>query len=143
MVFVPAARTILVEHEAVVGPDALAVRDWARGAQPYGVPPTIYIEDYKPRHHYAPDMQMVTAVQRMRKETAGILLANTGVKKVVRRQLMELVGVWSFTTSTHHQDLRSAARIALLGMLKHAVTNELLADIVADHLKGTTWQVKS
>jgi hypothetical protein len=62
---------------------------------------------------------------------------------VVRRQLMELVGVWSFTTSTHHQDLRSAARIALLGMLKHAVTNELLADIVADHLKGTTWQVKS
>jgi len=88
-------------------------------------------------------MQMVTAVQRMRKEVAGVLLLNTGVKKVVRRQLMELVGVWSFPTVTHHQDLRSAARIGLLGMLKHAVMNQLLADVVADHLKGMTWQVKT
>lgn len=143
MVFVPLARTILVDHKVVAGPDSTAVRDWARGPQPYGVPPTIYIEDYQPRHHYTPDLEMVKAVSVMRKEAAGIVLMNTGVKKVVRRQLMELVGVWSFPTVTHHQDLRSAARIALLGMLKHAVTNELLADVVADHLKGHTWQVKS
>lgn len=143
MVFVPQARTILVEHAAIVGPDALAVRDWARGPTTYGVPPQIYIEDYRPRHHYAPDMQMVAAVSMMRKEAAGTLLTNTGVRKVVRRQLMELVGVWSFTTTTHHQDLRSAARIGLLGMLKHAVTNELLADVVRDHLLGQTWQVRS
>jgi len=143
MVFVPLARTILVEHLVVVGPDAVAVRDWARGPQPYGVPRQIYIEDYKPRHHYAPDMQMVAAVSEMRKVVAGHLLMNTGVKKVVRRQLMDLLGVWSFSTVTHHQDLRSAARIGIYGMLKHAVMNELLADVVADHLKGRTWQVKS
>jgi hypothetical protein len=88
-------------------------------------------------------MQMVAAVSMMRKEVAGHLLMNTGVKKVVRRQLMDLLGVWSFSTVTHHQDLRSAARIAIYGMLKHAVMNELLADVVADHLKGRTWQVKS
>jgi hypothetical protein len=143
MVFVPLACTILVEHKVIVGPDAVAVRDWARGPQPYGVPPLIYIEDYKPRHHYTPDLEMVKAVSMMRKEAAGSLLLNTGVKKVVRRQLMELVGVWSFPTVTHHQDLRSAARIALLGMLKHAVMNELLADVVRDHLNGRTWQVKT
>lgn len=54
---------------------------------------------------------------------------------------MNLLGVWKFSTVTHHQDLRSAARIALFGMLKNEETNRLLADVVADHLKGSDWDV--
>ena len=43
---------------------------------------------------------------------------------------------------THHQDLRSAARIALLGMLRDEQMNRLLADVVRDHLAGETWTIQ-
>jgi hypothetical protein len=66
-----------------------------------------------------------------------------GVKKVVKSPLMELLGVWDFRLKTHHQDLRSAARIALLGMLKDDHLNKLLTDVVADHLRGENWNVHS
>jgi hypothetical protein len=70
------------------------------------------------------------------------VVLNTGVKKIVKRPLMELLGVWSFATGTHHQDLRSAARIALYGMLKHEPLNRLLSDVVRDHLRGEDWDVR-
>jgi hypothetical protein len=139
LVFEPDTHLVLVETEVVLGPDAVRVRDWARPKAKTS--PTIYIEDYRTRHHYAPDPEMVKAVAEMKKVTAGVLLANTGVKKVVRQELMELLGVWRFSQTTHHQDLRAAARIALFGMLKHDTTNRLIADVVRDHLDGRTWQV--
>jgi hypothetical protein len=54
---------------------------------------------------------------------------------------MELLGVWKFKTPTHHQDLRSAARILLLGMFKDPQLNKLIADIVRSHLRGKDWSV--
>jgi hypothetical protein len=84
---------------------------------------------------------MLAAVADMRRETRGTVLNNTGVKKVVRQPLMELLGVWKFSTTTHHQDLRSAARIALLGMLKHQELNRLLTEVVKDNLEGRGWRV--
>ena len=86
---------------------------------------------------------MVSAVTEFRKELGGTVLQNMGVKKVVKSPLMELLGVWNFNTPTHHQDLRSAARIGLLGMLKDDILNKLLTDIVADHLSGEAWDVHS
>lgn len=102
----------------------------------------IYIEGYKPRHNYGTNSKMIVLVGKVHHILAmSRVLLNTGVKKVVKRPLMELLGVWSFTTVTHHQDLRSAARIALLGMLKQESTNRLLTQIVKDHLAGDTWSV--
>ena len=142
MVFRAKQRVIEISHEAVAGDKAPPVRAWIDGAQNVKVKPVVFIEAYNPRHHYKQDQRMVLAVAAMRTCTGGTVLPNTGVKKVVRRGLMELLGVWSFGTVTHHQDLRSAARIALLGMLKDPTMNQLLADVVRDHLAGNTWSVQ-
>jgi hypothetical protein len=62
------------------------------------------------------------------------ILDNTGVKKVVTKPLMQLLNCWNFPTVTHHQDLRSAARIALYGGLKDQEINSLLTRIVMKQL---------
>ena len=139
MAFFPNRREIHVEHTAVLGLDEAEVRDFLnlklvkRHHR--------FIEGYRPRSNLNNDRRMQAAVTSIRAATGGRVLDNMGVKKVVRKPLMELLGVWSFPTKTHHQDLRSAARIALLGMLKDDDLNRLLADVVRDHLKGDDWNV--
>jgi hypothetical protein len=144
-VFVPRHREVLLQHEAITGPNAYAVGQWIKSSAILGLgvlpQPFIWIEDYKPRSHFGTDPKMLAAVADMRRETRGTVLNNTGVKKVVRQPLMELLGVWKFSTTTHHQDLRSAARIALLGMLKHQELNRLLTEVVKDNLEGRGWRV--
>ena len=71
----------------------------------------------------------------LRRSLPGVqILDNTGVKKVVTKSLMQLLGCWDFPTVTHHQDLRSAARIALYGALKDPELNSFLTQIVMKHL---------
>lgn len=139
LLFKPVARRIITEHEAVVGPDAQAVKDWI--AKPHLPRPHTFVEGYKPRSNFNSDARMHQAVSDMKAAFSSTTVLNTGVKKIVRRPLMELLGVWSFTTVTNHQDLRSAARIALYGMLKQPALNRLIADVVHDHLNGETWHV--
>lgn len=128
---------IQVHHTAIVGPDADAVLDWINTSEPDAT----FVEGYRPRSHFDTDARMTKAVQDMRQLPNVTVLMNTGVKKVVKRDLMQLLGVWDFATPTHHQDLRSAARIALLGMLKHEPYNRLLTQVVKDHLAGRTWPI--
>lgn len=148
LVFAPAERTVFVNHEAVSGLDTKAVAEfigqpWPQDSAAWGcLPPAIFIEGYRPRSHLQQDKQMAQAVTDMKRALPGsVVLQNTGVKKVIRQPLMELVGCWRFSTPTHHQDLRSAARIALLGMCKDEEMNRLLATVVTDHQKGSTWNV--
>ena len=147
LVFSPKLKKVQVQHEAVSGPDAAAVKDFI--TRPVtdpdlwrGGPPRIFIEKYQPRSHLNTDARMTVAVAEMKAALPGSeVLLNTGVKKVVRRPLMEILQCWSFPTVTHHQDLRSAARIAIYGMLKDEQMNRLLADIVRDRLDGVAWDV--
>ena len=139
MVFRSGLKTVEVRHMAVPGPDAREVCRFA-----YGEPlPHIFIEKYQPRSHLNTDAAMNKAVLEMKQALPGAqVLLNTGVKKVVRQPLMELLGVWKFSTRTHHQDLRSAARIAILGMMKDEQMNRLLADVVRDAVEGVAWDVR-
>jgi hypothetical protein len=84
---------------------------------------------------------MLNAVAEFRKETKGTVLDNTGVKKIVKPSVLQVLGAWDFATPTHHQDLRSAARIAVLGMMKDQTMNTLLADVVRDHIDGKPWTI--
>lgn len=102
--------------------------------------PRIFIEGYRPRSHYDTDNRMVVGVSEIRKATDGKVLNNTGIKKVVRPELLALLGLEKFPT-THHQDLESAARIMALGMIKEPVLNGMLCDIVEAYLKGQAWHV--
>ena len=131
-------KTIAVYSHVVNGLDPIAARKWIDDKQAF-----VFIEGYRARSNFNTDQRMVSGVTEFRRELGGTVLQNMGVKKVVKSPLMELLGVWKFDQVTHHQDLRSAARIALLGMLKDDHLNKLLTTVVADHLEGEGWHVHS
>ena len=83
----------------------------------------------------------MVANAEFRKALGGKLLRNMGVKKVVSKELMDLLHCWSFPTRTHHQDLRSAARIALLGMMLEPALNQVLYSYTTDTIDGRIWDV--
>lgn len=142
--FYPSQREILLDTAAINGPDAQAVKAWVNRALPMPTPlaPRVFIEGYRPRSNLHQDQRMTLAVKDMSQALRHAkVLNNTGVKKVVRQPLMELLGIWRFTTVTHHQDLRSAGRIAVLGMLKDQAMNRLIADIIRDTHEGNSWNV--
>lgn len=133
-------KVISVGATVISGLDAVAV---ARTIQPMGYE-HMFIEAYRPRSNYGQDQRMVEGVREIHKALPGsVVLPNTGVKKVVRPALLKLLGVNTFGLRTNHDDLRSAARIAVLGMLKDPTMNTLLSDIVHDHLEGAPWDVRT
>jgi hypothetical protein len=131
-------REIEVEHHVLFGPDAHQAGVLCRS---FGQPPAIFIEGYRSRSNLEHDKEMLNAVADFRKETGGTVLDNTGVKKIVKPAVLKVLGAWDFSTPTHHQDLRSAARIAVLGMLKDPDMNRVLADCIRDHIDGHPWRV--
>lgn len=99
-----------------------------------------FIEAYRPRSHFSTDAEMGAAVNELaRRIPRARKLDNTGVKQVVKPDLMQLLGVWRFATTTHHQDLRSAARIGLYGLLKDPDMNQTLALFVRQSIDGPLW----
>ena len=138
-------RRLTVESRTVAGLDSAAARQqvvaMTTWLKPYSTL-DIFIEWYRPRSGFAVDEQMVQANSDFKRDLQGHLLRNTGVKKVVTKELMELAHVWSFKTSTHHQDLRSAARIALLGMMLDPALNKVLYIFATDNTDGRNWNVR-
>ena len=129
-------RSMIIEEEALIGIDPNSALQFTTNYPANH----IFIEAYRPRSHFDTDAKMGEGVNELRRRLKGsVTLSNTGVKQVVRQPLMELLHCWNFSTRTNHQDLRSAARIAILGMLKDPELNELLALIVHDHLKDKPW----
>ena len=141
MEFDPLGQSIRHGWEVIDGPDSVKTEARIIAMSPTGWPHKVYIEKYRPRTHLSTDERMVRANTEFGSLRNSTLLLNYGVKKVVTRRLMELLGVYNFPTPTHHQDLRSAARIALLGMLKDEHHNALLTKIVQSHMDGKDWTV--
>ena len=137
--FDPLRKKVRVDHEVILGPDVDAVKQAIEAKHPRDTP--VFIEGYRPRSAFDTDAKMVVAVSEMKKATGGMVIANTGVKKVIRRRLMQELGMWKFATASNHQDLRSAAYILLYGMVKDPQLNEVLAEFVRDHLAGEPWSV--
>ena len=141
--FRPGMRHLVVSHRVVDGLDSATARaelsDMTNGRQFALL--DIFIEKYTPRSGFQQDERMVQANADFQRDLQGKLLRNTGVKKVVTQELMELCHCWSFGTKTHHQDLRSAARIALLGMMLDDTLNQVLYTYVTDNIDGRKWNV--
>lgn len=136
-------RKLKVDHRLIDGTDApataAAVQDMT-GLSSLGTL-DIFIEEYRPRSGFGVDQEMMVANAEFRKALGGKLLRNMGVKKVVSKELMDLLHCWSFPTRTHHQDLRSAARIALLGMMLEPALNQVLYSYTTDTIDGRIWDV--
>jgi hypothetical protein len=132
---------VYITHGVIPVPTAQELRLWVN-AIPGPWTPRVYVEQYRPRQRLNTDVRMLELEQRIRHIMPGaVFITNMGIKRVVTEDLMRVLQVWNWKTATHHQDLRSAARIALLGMMKDPLTNEILADVVRDHIEGRTWEV--
>lgn len=139
-------KALTVDHRVVDGTDAAATADAVRdmtGIRGRFTAIDIFIEEYRPRSGFGVDQQMMVANAEFRTALQGKLLRNMGVKKVVTRELLELLELWHFNTPTHHQDLRSAARIAVLGMLLDPALNNVLYLFTTDTIDGRIWNVRT
>ena len=135
----PVFRLISVAHTAIDGCDVQDIQTYLKQYAMDGPLPWTYlfVEAYRPRSHFDTDARMGAAVNDIKRMGTNIYaLDNTGVKNVVSRALLELLDSWNFSTKSNHQDVRSAARIAILGMLKNETLNKLLAQIVFSKING-------
>lgn len=132
-------RTLEVKHTALAGLDLQGLEDWM--TKEFYSPHRTFIEAYNPRSHFDSDKRMGDLVREYRQATKGDVINNTGVLKVIPTVVMQALGCWKFSTPTHHQDLRSAARIALFGMYKDDTLNKIVAGCIGDHLDGNPWKI--
>ncbi len=131
------SKTLTVDSAVIDGPDAKAVWHWIYMST---TSPVVFIEKYVPRQRYGTDERMVKAEAAFITQIPHAkVIRNTGAKQVVTQDLMQVLGVWTFNTPTHHQDLRAAARILLYGMMKDKHLNHVLADVIHDELDGHGW----
>lgn len=137
--FQPDDKTVHTHHQVFSGVPAQEVADYVDTFKA----DSVYVEDYDPRSHFNNDVKMVQSVGALRLVLPdAVLVDNAGVTTIVKPALLRYLQAWSFSTPTHHQDLRSAARIAVYGMLKNkSGQRELLTLAVKDHLKGAGWNV--
>ena len=97
----------------------------------------VYMEAYRTRSAWSSDPEMQAGIARIKKAAPRVeIVTNMGVKKVVTNELMKLLGVYTFSQKSHHQDLRSAARIGLMGALKVEPFNRALYKIATKKLEG-------
>lgn len=96
----------------------------------------IIVEEYRPKSHFSTDTKMVEgqAMLKLHLPSAKII-NNSGVKSIVTKELLQLLDLYDWPT-THHNDLRSAARIALLAMLRDERANNRLAEFVGAALNN-------
>ena len=118
-----------IEHEIVESDDPRATAAWVHRQNTNNLA-YVYIEKYLDRGTVFTTHSRMRAFEQELKRAlpAAKLVDNTGAKKIVTRELMELLDVWKFPT-TNHQDLQAAARIALFGALKDTGLNRVLYNL--------------
>ena len=139
----PDTRRTTIDYEVILGDDVraiqVAVAEMMRTPHPDG-DVKVTIEKYRERGTvYGTHSDMRKLEAALNKAIPGsVLLDNMGVKKIVKRETLEVFNAWALPT-TNHRDLQAAARIGLLGALKDPEWNEEFAQVVADHLDGKPW----
>lgn len=125
-----AMATTLLVVDGIVPDELDKMISWVNSSP---VPAGVFIEKYRPRSNFQHDTDMIAGVDYLKRGCRNSeVLDNTGVVKTIRPNLLKLLNLWNFPQRTHHQDLRSAARIMLLGMLKDPEINEAMYHIVND-----------
>lgn len=141
----PIEHEVYLKERLIMGYNPQEVKhavDDILGGFPKYLNSNIFIEKYRPRSHFSYDNEMSTAVSEIHKALPGSkVLANTGIKKVVRPALLHALELDKFKQASHHQDLLSAARIMILGLLKDEEANRQLSEFVIDIINGRDWHV--
>lgn len=94
----------------------------------------VFIEGFRRRAGWS-SSSMVAGESRLKQRLPhATIVQNMGVKKVVPNETLRLLGLYTFTTPTHHQDLRAAARIGLFGALQDEALNYILYRLISHTL---------
>ena len=121
--------------------DACPVNQISLFIEQYG-PQDTFIEGYRPRSNLGPDRNMQTNVTMLHNNIPSRVLDNMDSKNVVTNDLMKLLKLYNFSTRSHHQDLRSAARIMLFGAIKDPYYNDVLANMMVEELTNPgSWNI--
>ena len=98
----------------------------------------VAIEGYRPRGHYRGDSNMMQAIKHLQTQIPGSSqIPNMGVKKVITDDTLKLLRLWNFQPKTHHQDLRSAARIGLFHYAQVPGGSEWIYELIQSVYKST------
>lgn len=139
-VAVQASRSITsftIHTKVVDGISDSALAEMAEWAREKAVD-AVAIEGYRPRGHYQGDSNMMQAIKHLQTLIPGSKqVPNMGVKKVITNDTLKLLRLWSFQPKTHHQDLRSPARIGLFHYAQAPLGSERLYDIIKSVYKHT------
>lgn len=127
-------RAITIHHKVISGVDASKVREWvdSHTAGP------VFIEDYNPGNYVREDKKMSEALGRLKEEFPPSedpivrYVDNAGINTLIPRPVLEAFKCYAFSTRTHHNDLVSAAKIALLGAIKDNSPGLELREIVSN-----------
>ena len=137
VVFDKSKRSILRQCKVLDGLDMRGVEDWVEDTDDL-----VVVEKYNPRGQLGTNATMQAAEAELVQRVPGILrLDNMGILKTVPNAVLQTLGLWKFPVRTHHQDLRSAARILVKAMMQDTAGNKLLAEVVRDRVEGNPWSV--
>ena len=126
-----------VHTKVVDGISDSALAEMAEWAREKAVD-AVAIEGYRPRGHYQGDSNMMQAIKHLQTQIPGSKqVLNMGVKKVITNDTLKLLRLWNFQPKTHHQDLRSAARIGMFHCAQVPSGSEWLYDIIKSVYKST------
>lgn len=102
----------------------------------------VYIEKYEPRSIFDEDVKMIEGQALLKQALPKAnLVSNFGVNSIIKAALLQQLECWKFGVATHHNDLRSAAKIALYGAVKDEHFNPILYRFVDEQLNGVPWKV--
>lgn len=140
------ARAIEVNFAVITGVDVSKVMHWINQQR---MPDAVFVEDYTPSNYAREDKMMSEALGRLKYELPPRMdpivkyVDNAGVNTLVPVEVQKLFGVHRFPVTTHHNDLNSAGKVALLGMSqdKGGVLRGLASTVVRDALIGQPWVV--
>jgi hypothetical protein len=106
------------------------IASWIR-SEAAGDKPHVFVEKYNPRPGMRTNDRMKEIENALiRTLPHAVRVNNMGIKQVITQATMDQLHVWYFSKVTHHQDLRSAARIGLYGAVKDDDLNHLVAAAV-------------
>ena len=104
------------------------------------------VEGYRPRGvNGEQDQAMMHLVQAISDTCGAPIVDNTGIKKIVTEDTLQLFRCGKFKSGGFHSDRKSAARVALAHGYKIDTVNPLLAHFMMDNLLegGEKWSFAS
>lgn len=126
------AQIMYIQHRVLAGIDGRAIEDVIAEFTEEATRALTFVEKYRPRSNFNLDKEMIAGERTIKDHLPYARFINTtGIKTVVKPELLRRLQLDKFKTPTHHGDLVSAARILLLGALKEDDINERLATIAS------------